>query len=172
MINNLAALRAAVDEDAELASALPKQPRRNFDADEYEQAKDGGYTLFDDIYQPLSKKLENLLGQIHPDLGFFILQQEYGPLLAPPSAYLAQYAPAPAWEVGRVRTSLAAVSALRAQGGVNPQATSHVWGLLKARGAVDRKGSNVKGLDFLTTEEGALWTLQMVDEVRRDAAKF
>lgn len=138
---------------------------RSLSPEQYEKARAAGRVLWDSIYQPKSKRLEEVLARSHPDLGHFILQQEYGPLFAPPSSYLSEHSPAPVWEIGRVRTSLVAIAALRAQGGVGPQVTSHVWGLLKARGATE-SGSSTAGLDFLTTQQGAQWTIEIVDEVR------
>lgn len=137
---------------------------RNLSPEQYDKAQAAGRALWDSIYQPKSQRLEEVLTRSHPDLGHFILQQEYGPLFSPPSSYLHEHAPAPAWEIGRVRTSLVAISALRAQGGVGPQVTSHVWGLLKARSATE---SGNTGLEFLTTQQGAQWTIETVDEVRR-----
>ncbi|WFD33234.1 protein S-acyltransferase [Malassezia cuniculi] len=163
VINNLAALRAAVEEDRQVADALPTTPRRNLSPAQYDEARTAGRALWDSIYQPKAQRLESVLARSHPDLGHFILQQEYGPLFAPPSSYLPEHAPTPVWEVGRIRTSLVAIAALRAQGGVGPQVTSHVWGLLKARGASEA-GAQSAGLDFLTTQEGAQWTIEIVNE--------
>lgn len=67
--------------------------------------------------------------------------------------------------MNRLRTSLVAISALRAQGGVGPQVTSHVWGLLKAKDSIKPDDASKQGLEWLTTEEGALWVVRTVDGV-------
>lgn len=124
--------------------------------------KKAAYSLWDDIYQPHSDKLIKILGQSHPDLPVFILEGEYGPLFSPPHTFRPGESE-PAWEVGRLRTSLVAIAALRAQGGVGPQVTSHVWGLMKAEASIQQGAENEKGLRWITSEEGALWTVEAVN---------
>ncbi|PWN96787.1 hypothetical protein FA09DRAFT_309850, partial [Tilletiopsis washingtonensis] len=160
VINNLAALRAAVDEDAELAEALPTAPRRKVTSDSLPRVQAAAEALWDDIYTPHSAKLVKILGKSHPDLPVFIIDGEYGPLFSPPASFAAAPEQEPAWEVGRLRTSLVAVAALRAQGGVGPQVTSHIWGLLKAAPAAHGAGQQ-----WLCTEEGALWVVRTVDKI-------
>lgn len=164
VINNLAALRKAVDEDKELASALPTAPRRKIVESDLANVHRAAYSLWDDIYQPHSEKLLKSLGHSHPDLPVFILEGEYGPLFSPPHKFRLSEKE-PEWEVGRLRTSLVAISALRAQGGVGPQVTSHVWGLMKAEPSVPVGHANEKGLRWLTSEEGALWVVEAVNEL-------
>ncbi|CAO1619066.1 unnamed protein product [Parajaminaea phylloscopi] len=177
VINNLAALRKAVDEDKELASALPTAPRRKIGEGDVANVQRAAYTLWDDIYQPHSDKLIKILGHSHPDLPVFILDGEYGPLFSPPHTFRPSEAE-PEWEVGRLRTSLVAVAALRAQGGVGPQVTSHIWGLMKAETSIPSGHANEKGLRWLTSEEGAEWVVEAVNglsevveggEVREDS---
>lgn len=164
MINNLAALRKAVDEDAELASALPKEPRRKLAPSDLENVHRAAYSLWDDIYQPHSDKLIGILGHSHPDLPVFILEGEYGPLFSPPHTFRPGQQE-PAWEVGRLRTSLVAIAALRAQGGVGPQVTSHVWGLMKAGDSIQKGEENEAGRRWLASEEGALWVVETVNSL-------
>lgn len=121
------------------------------------------YNLWDDIYTPHSDKLRAILGQSHPDLPVFIVESEYGPLFAPPHTFSS--APEPAWEVNRLRTSLVAIAGLRAQGGVGPQVTSHVWGLLKSSKSIAPGDDNRQGLQWLASEEGALWAVRVVDSL-------
>ncbi|UZJ53881.1 hypothetical protein CBS101457_003201 [Exobasidium rhododendri] len=163
VINQLAALRSAVDEDEELVSALPKEPRRKITAKELEPVQKAAYDLWDDIYTPLSDKLIHILGKSHPDLPVFIVDSEYGPLFAPPNTFTA--ISSPSWEVNRLRTSLVALSGLRSQGGVGPQVTSHVWGLLKSKKSIAVNDENKKGLEWLTTEDGALWAIRTIDSL-------
>lgn len=162
VINNLAALRKAVDEDSELSQALPTEPRRRLEGSDIPSVKKAAYNLWDDIYQPHSDKLIGILGQSHPDLPVFILDGEYGPLFSPPHTFRAG-ASEPSWEVGRLRTSLVAIAALRAQGGVGPQVTSHVWGLIKAGPSIPAGCENEEGLKWLTTEQGAEWVVKAVN---------
>ncbi len=170
VINNLAALRKAVEADSELVQALPTQPRRQIKADRLERVHKAAYSLWDDIYTPHSEKLLKILGTSHPDLPVFIVESEYGPLFSSPSSFALESEgegakQEPSWDVNRLRTSLVAISALRAQGGVGPQVTSHVWGLLKAKDSIQPDDVSKKGLEWLTTEEGALWVVRAVDGV-------
>lgn len=166
VINQLAALRAAVDEDGELKAALPTAPRRKVTAQELGPVQEAAYKLWNDIYTPHSDKLISILGHSHPDLPVFIVDGEYGPLFSPPHTFASkpELTQEPAWEVNRLRTSLVAIAGLRAQGGVGPQVTSHVWGLMKAQKSIATQGeAYAKGLQWLTTEDGALWAVRTVD---------
>ncbi|PWY98487.1 hypothetical protein BCV70DRAFT_32681 [Testicularia cyperi] len=168
VINNLAALRKAVEEDPELVKSLPTEPRRQIKGDRLEKVHEAAYALWDDIYTPHSQKLLKILGTSHPDLPVFIVESEYGPLFSSPATFALPSEPEanktePEWDVNRLRTSLVAISALRAQGGVGPQVTSHVWGLMKAKDAIKAKDVNKQGLEWLTTEEGAHWVVRTVD---------
>ncbi|KAL9936710.1 hypothetical protein V8E36_004778 [Tilletia maclaganii] len=166
VINNLAALRAAVEEtDAELAGNLPTDTRRHIEPSHVGDVRKAANELWDDIYAPHSAKLLKILGKSHPDLPVFIVEGEYGPLFAPPPSYNSALASVPAWEVDRLRTSLVAISALRAQGGVGPQVTSHIWGLLKAAKSIQAGEEGEKGRRWLTTEEGSEWVVRTVDRI-------
>lgn len=167
VINQLAALRSAVDEDDELKTALPTEPRRKVTQSELQPVQDAAYKLWDDIYTPLSDKLISILGHSHPDLPVFIIDGEYGPLFAPPHTFAnkPELKQEPAWEVNRLRTSLVAIAGLRAQGGVGPQVTSHVWGLMKAQNSINAQDGHAAGLRWLTSEEGALWAVRVVDSL-------
>lgn len=105
-----------------------------------------------------------MLSHSHPDLGVYILQNEYGPLFAPPTMY--KQIEEPAWEVNRVRVSLMNMAALHAQGGVAPQVTSHTFGLLRSGPSFAHvQGPERAGLDFLATLEGATWVIETVNDV-------
>lgn len=133
----------------------------------WERVTQAGYGLWDDVYGKKSEKLRQVLTHSHPDLGLYIIQQEYGPLFSPPPAYHDGMT-MPPWEVHRLRTSLVAISALHAQGGVAPQVTSHIYGLLRAQKAMAHvQGPERRGLDFLMTMDGAQWVIETVNEVRR-----
>lgn len=160
-INNLAALRASVDADADLAAHMPTEPRRALSHEQLQRCFQAGSDLFDDIYAKQSQKLRGVLAHNHPDLGEYIVHYEYGPLFAPASQYHA--APEPTWEVNRVRMSLVAVASLHAQGGVAPQVVSHVYGLLRARPHIQADA----GLDFLTSEAGAIWAIETINDICR-----
>lgn len=89
-----------------------------------------------------------------------IVNHEYGALFADP--------PRAGPNVGRVLTSLAAVSCLRAQTGVGPQVTSHVFGLRKAFGDGSASAAGevpVEGGEWLATDEGSMWVLKSVDAI-------
>jgi hypothetical protein len=70
--------------------------------------------------------------------------------------------------VGRVLTSIAGVSCLRAQTGVGPQVVSHVFGLRKAYedGSFEAAGEEmVEGGKWLSSNEGSIWLLGVVDRI-------
>lgn len=72
----------------------------------------------------------------------------------------------PGFPVGRVLTSIAAVACLRAQTGVGPQVTSHVFGLRKAFGDGSAAGEEaVLGGEWLAGNEGSIWLLETVDRL-------
>ena len=80
--------------------------------------------------------------------------QAYGAVLAPLPG-----GPAEQGNLSRALGSVVGTACLRAEGGVGPQLTSHVFGLLKAR--------NERGLSaedyWLATDEGTEWVLRTVD---------
>lgn len=119
-----------------------------------------GNALWDGIYDPHSKKLLAKLAQSHPDLPVHILTSHYSHLLSDPPSSAR---PADAAKVGRILTSVVAIACLRAQGGVGPQVTSHVFGLRKAAEENLEGDELVQGGDFLTSEEGAKWVIEQVD---------
>lgn len=85
----------------------------------------------------------------------FILQA-YGAVLSPlPGAAEVQ------GNLSRALTSVVGVACLRAEGGVGPQLTSHVFGLLKARTAEDLSPED----RWLSSDEGAEWVIRTVDTV-------
>lgn len=63
--------------------------------------------------------------------------------------------------LGRALTSVLGVAALRAEEGVGPQLTSHVFGLLKARGWPGETEED----KWLSSDEGAEWALRTTDRI-------
>ena len=122
-----------------------------------------GRTLWDDIYEPHSKKLLSKLGESHPDLPVHILSSHYSHLLSDPF----ETQPSGGYKIGRVLTSVIAMTCLRAQRGVGPQVTSHVFGLKKAL-LPDGAGKGeqaVEGQEWLASDEGVRWVLESTDEI-------
>lgn len=120
--------------------------------------------LWTSIYRPLDEKLIHKLTQFHPDLPVHILHSHYGALLSDPPNSLGP--------VGRIGTSLIAVSSLRATGNLGPQLTSHVFGLKKAgdevrNGEVDGNGEVGEGHAWMTSDEGAEWVVRSVDRLAK-----
>ena len=67
--------------------------------------------------------------------------------------------------LSRAMTSVVGSACLRAEGGVGPQLTSHVFGLLKARVA-EGQGYEMNEEDkWLATEEGTEWVINTVDSI-------
>jgi hypothetical protein len=69
--------------------------------------------------------------------------------------------------VGRIATSIVAVACLRAQTGVGPQVTSHLFGLRKALddGTWKDDVQNEEGARWLASDEGGVWILESVDSI-------
>lgn len=121
-----------------------------------------GRALWDAIYKPLNEKLESKLGDAHPDLPVFIINQEYGGLFTDPPNK-------PGATVGRISTSLIAVACLRAQQGVGPQVLSHIFGLRKSiedgTWKQEPAAGEEEGIRWLVSDEGCTWLLEKVDEL-------
>jgi len=123
-----------------------------------------GLALWDGIYSPHHVKLLAKLGEAHPDLPVHILHSHYSHLLSDP---LSKF-PEGHHKIGRVLTSVVAIACLRAQQGVAPQLTSHVFGLKKALreggGGEGEKGL-VQGEEWLTDDAGVEWVLDSTDKI-------
>jgi hypothetical protein len=119
--------------------------------------------LWNSVYDPHSAKLLEKLSASHPDLPVHILSSHYGALLSDPSATVG----AGSAKVGRVLTSVVAIACLRAQQGVTPQVTSHIFGLRKSleEGSGAQGEDHVEGQEFLVSDEGSLWALGEVDRI-------
>jgi hypothetical protein len=123
-----------------------------------------GEGLWKSIYHPFDSKLFAKLAESHPDLPVFIVNHEYGALFSDPE----QLGHVTGAKVGRVLTSIVAVAGLRAQTGVGPQVTSHVFGLRKAYedGSYKAEGEfPVEGGEWLASDEGNIWLLESIDRI-------
>lgn len=61
------------------------------------------------------------------------------------------------------------MACLRAQQGVTPQLTSHVFGLKKSLlegGGADGE-TELRGQEWLTSDEGVTWVIESTDEISR-----
>ncbi|RBA13628.1 hypothetical protein FPRO05_02421 [Fusarium proliferatum] len=124
-----------------------------------------GRGLWDSIYRPYEDKLFEKLALAHPDLPVYILSSHYSALLSdPPASQRDTLA-----SLGRVHTSMIAISCLRAQTGVGPQVLSHVFGLRKALedGSYknDQDGESEEAVQYLASDEGGHWILNTVDKI-------
>lgn len=63
--------------------------------------------------------------------------------------------------LSRTLGSVVGSACLRAEGGVGPQLTSHVFGLLKARGDESQNEED----RWLSSDEGAEWVVNTVDKI-------
>lgn len=130
------------------------------DPEKIEPAKERGRALWDSIYRPFESKLLSKLALSHPDLPVHILNS-YAVLFSdPPNVPRSA-------DIGRVLTSLVGITCLRAQTGVGPQVTSHVFGLRKAfEDGTWEMGSEVdEGWRWLGGDEGNEWVLGSVDRI-------
>ncbi|KAJ9092763.1 hypothetical protein QFC19_008618 [Naganishia cerealis] len=163
-INNLGALRARLGDD--VIAHLSTQATRRPTPANIESISSRAHTLWNAIYDPHSAKLLAKLSDSHPDLPVHILNSHYGALLSDPS--ISEVPPFPSHaKIGRVLTSVVAMSCLRAQQGVGPQVTSHVFGLKKSllEGGGAEGEARLDGQEWLTSDEGAQWVLRSVDDI-------
>lgn len=163
-INMLNAFRASLPPT--ITPALTKTPTRLPTPENITSINHRGRTLWNDIYHPLANKLEHKLSEAHPDLPVFIINSEYGALFTDPAERAAAV---PGATVGRLTTSLVAITCLRAQQGVGPQVLSHVFGLRKAwdddSWRRDTDVGDEEGVKWLVSDEGCIWVLEKVDEL-------
>ncbi|KAJ5295076.1 hypothetical protein PENANT_c035G02945 [Penicillium antarcticum] len=159
-INCLGSFRASLPES--ITARLTRTPTRAPTPENISEISARGHALWDSIYRPFETKLFDKLAESHPDLPVHILHANYGALLSDPVRERLGGSSA-----GRVLTSIVAVACLRAQSGVGPQVTSHVFGLRKAledgSWAEDVEGE--AGAKWLASDEGNLWILESVDAI-------
>lgn len=157
-INCLNAFKASLPDS--VSAQLSRTPTRTPTPENITAISERGRNLWDSIYRPFEQKLYDKLADSHPDLPVHILNSHYGALLSDPIRHTGAAA-------GRVLTSVVAVSCLRAQTGVGPQVTSHVFGLRKAledgSWASDVEGE--EGARWLASDEGNEWILSSVDAI-------
>jgi len=157
-INCLGAFKASLPDS--VSAQLSRTPTRTPTPENISAISERGRALWNSIYRPFENKLYDKLADSHPDLPVVILNSHYGSLLSDPPRNTGAAA-------GRVLTSLVAVACLRAQTGVGPQVTSHVFGLRKAledgTWASDVEGED--GARWLASDEGNEWILNSVDAI-------
>ncbi|EEA19891.1 hypothetical protein TMatcc_010032 [Talaromyces marneffei ATCC 18224] len=160
-INCLGEFRAGLPND--IKDALATQPRRNLTPDVIPDILNRGHSLWKSIYSPFESKLQRKLALSHPDLPVHIIESEYGNLFADPASPIEGVVPA---TVGRVLTSIVAISCLRAQTGVGPQVISHIFGLRKAFGDGSAEpDAEIQGGEWLASDEGSIWLIEAVDRI-------
>ncbi|KAK7926887.1 hypothetical protein PG985_003885 [Apiospora marii] len=169
-INCLNAFYGSLPEDV-AKSLQARPPSRELTPRNVEARKAGGLALWDSVYTGFERKLLDKLGRSHPDLPVHILNGHYSNLLSNPprdEVLAEQYSKNNVTVVGRVLTSLVAISCLRAQTGVGPQVVSHIFGLRKAYEQGDARAPGeveVRGGEWLASDEGNLWLLGHVDRL-------
>ncbi|PYH68676.1 uncharacterized protein BO88DRAFT_405532 [Aspergillus vadensis CBS 113365] len=157
-INCLNAFKASLPES--ISSQLSQTPTRTPNPENIQEICTRGQNLWDSIYRPFEKKLYNKLADSHPDLPVHILNANYGALLSDPKRTTGA-------SVGRLATSVVAIACLRAQTGVGPQVTSHVFGLRKAveDGTWVADVEDEEGAKWLASDEGNTWIIRSVDSI-------
>ncbi|PTD13344.1 Dol-P-Man:Man(5)GlcNAc(2)-PP-Dol alpha-1,3-mannosyltransferase [Fusarium culmorum] len=162
-INSLNAFHASLPED--VTSKLSTKPSRRPTSQNIDQTLARGRGLWDSIYRPYEDKLFEKLALAHPDLPVYILSSHYSALLSDPAASDRDTLAS----LGRIHTSMIAISCLRAQTGVGPQVLSHVFGLRKALedGTYknDQNGETEESVQYLASDEGGHWILNTVDKI-------
>lgn len=175
----------------QVAASLTTQSSRTPTAENIEATKKRGRGLWDSIYKGFEVKLIDKLATAHPDLPVHIVNSEYGLLFSDPptktgtvtaantssgdaNAKMLESADASSEfanipRVGRLLTSIVAVSCLRSQTGVGPQVISHLFGLRKALDdgtwKDDESRQNEEGARWLASDDGNMWILDSVDEI-------
>ncbi|KAH9482863.1 Dol-P-Man:Man(5)GlcNAc(2)-PP-Dol alpha-1,3-mannosyltransferase [Psilocybe cubensis] len=164
VILSLSALHEALDD--EVKHALRTNSKRTATSDSIESIVTRGKGLWNSIYTPHADKLHDKLGSYHPDFISFIIQC-YGAVLSPLPGQTRGYTDVSGADdldqgnLSRAMGSVVGIATLRAEGGVGPQLTSHVFGLLKARTT-----ENLSEEDkWLSSDEGTEWVIRTVDEV-------
>ncbi|KAI6776597.1 hypothetical protein HG530_000542 [Fusarium avenaceum] len=162
-INSLNAFHASLPED--VTSKLSTKASRQPTSQNIDEALARGRGLWDSIYRPFEDKLFEKLALAHPDLPVYIHSSHYSALLSdPPASERDTLA-----NLGRIHTSMIAISCLRAQTGVGPQVLSHVFGLRKALedGSYksDENGETEESVKYLASDEGGHWLLNTVDKI-------
>lgn len=160
-INCLGAFYAGLP--PEISSRLSKIPTRRLTNSNLQSTLQRGTALWKSLYLPFDEKLVAKLAQSHPDLPVHILEAHYGENLSNPP-HQPQFDTPDKQAVGRVLTSLVAISCLRAQTGVGPQVLSHVFGLRKAfdDGTAE---DDIEGGKWLASDQGSAWILETVDKI-------
>lgn len=162
-INCLNAFRASLPQA--IAAGLCTGSSRDLTAESAAQMLSRGLDLWTSIYRPHHQKLLDKLASAHPDLPVYILSSHYSALLSDPNSTVRGTLAT----VGRIRTSLVAISCLRAQTGAGPQLLSHVFGLRKAvedgSYEADLAGTSDEAVRWVCSDEGNRWILGVVDKI-------
>ncbi|KAH8113378.1 hypothetical protein DFH11DRAFT_1689531 [Phellopilus nigrolimitatus] len=140
-----------------LASMSDAESHRSVTPSNVNEFVHRGSALWKSIYEPHAEKLYNKLGSYHPDFITFIIQA-YGVVLAPfafPPLRRTQ------GDLSRTLGSVVGAACLRAETRVGPQLTSHVFGLLKARGEPGLSAED----RWLSSDEGTEWVIRSVDRI-------
>lgn len=158
-INCLNAFKAGLP--VPVTDRLSRTPTRTPCVQNIDEIRTRGRALWDSIYRPYEQKLYDKLADAHPDLPVHILNGNYGALLADPAGRTTGA------NAGRLLTSMVGIACLRAQSGVGPQVTSHVFGLRKAveDGTWVEDVESEEGAGWLASNEGNEWILTSVDRI-------
>ncbi|KAE8140368.1 hypothetical protein BDV38DRAFT_28959 [Aspergillus pseudotamarii] len=158
-INCLNVFKASLPDS--VTAKLSRSPTRAPTPENIDEIAHRGRALWNSIYRPFELKLYSKLADSHPDLPVHILNSHYGALLSDPANRRTNAT------AGRISTSIVAVACLRAQSGVGPQVTSHVFGLRKALedGTWASDVESEEGAKWLASDEGNTWILKSVDDI-------
>lgn len=124
-----------------------------------------GRNLWKKTHHPYNEVIEAKHKEAHPDLPVFIINHEYGFLLAESTG-------AAAGRASGIRTSLSAIACLQAHDADTSQLLGHIHGLRKAW--QDGSWSMVTDPDtedafrWLISDPGCVWLLDTVDELVRE----
>jgi hypothetical protein len=156
-MNMLAAFRSSLPRPVGSSLSTIPSPRAN--ADTIESITEKGEKLWNAIHYPKGTVIERKLANAHPDLANYVKDHVYGGLLARQCSPLAR----------RITISLSAIACLRASRRFNSQLHGHVHGLKKSwkdeSWRSEPGAGSEEGIRWLTSEQGCMWVLEVVDEL-------
>jgi hypothetical protein len=150
---------------SDVSRALCTEPTRDVEMRNKEAMFVRGRELWTNTHRPYGEIIEMKHKEAHPDLPAFIIDHEYGFLLAESSGAVAGRA-------SGIRTSLSAIACLQAHGAKASQLFGHIHGLRKAW--EDGSWSMVidpdkeDAFEWLVSDAGCAWLLDSVDELVRE----
>jgi hypothetical protein len=163
VIETLVDFRSSLPSD--VSRALSTESTRDIEIFNKEALFARGRNLWTKTNRPFAGIIEKKHKEAHPDLPTFIIDHEYGFLLAESGG-------AAAGRASGIRTSLAAIACLQAHGADASQLFGHIHGLRKAwedgSWSIVTDPDTEDAFEWLVSDPGCAWLLKSVDELVRE----